>query len=251
MQLPRFRVRRGAAGPRLLTALAFGAVIAGLSLWVRYKMQQSPGPTASGGTTSAGQRMTFDPGEQDMSFASLAELYNPNLEGSPQDWSFIETLNSDEVQALAIRLDSLARNYAKLQSELIPQAARIYPSIDRIKPILWDKLLKKNWKDPKLPTLYHELAKDRPDAFDFLVNLPFVISDEIRKKVIADRIEKAKDYLIGGKIRSGDRRFIERATPFVESRVADLEHRLAILQELIQRLDVEMRLDQQQAPAGR
>lgn len=251
MPHPRFRHRRGSIASGVGTALAFLVVIGGVGLWVRHKMHESPGQTANGGTLANGQRMTFDPTEKDMSFASLAELYNPNLEGAPEDWSIVETLNSDEVQALAVRLDSLARNYAKLQTELIPQAERIYPSIDRIKPILWDKLLKKNWKDPKLPTLYHELAKDRPDAFDFLVNLPFVISDEIRKKVIADRIEKAKDYLIGGKIRSGDRRFIERATPFVESRVADLERRLAILQELIQRLDVEMRLDQQQAPAGR
>lgn len=222
--------------------MAVLAIVGGVGAWAYHKMQQSPGVTAPQSTkVSGGTRATFDPLEREMSLEGLSELYNPEIEGTPQDWQLVQTLNSEEVQTLAHQVDSLDRNFKKYRGELVPKAQQIFPQINAVKPILWQKLLEKNWKDPKIPALFHELAKDEPNPLESLMNFPAMFAQMISYGVIADRIEKAKSFLLGGKIRTGDRRFLEVATPYVESHVAELEHRLNVLSELMQRLQVELR----------
>lgn len=240
----RISARAGSASGGVATTLAILAIAAGVGAWAYHKMQQSPAGAAQ--TTTAnpgagGTRATFDPLERQMSLEGLSELYNPEIEGTPEDWQLIVTLNSDEVQKLAYQVDSLDRNFRKYRDELVPKAQRIYPVINQVKPILWQKLLEKNWKDPKIPMLFHELAKDEPNPMEVIMNIPEMFVQMISYGVIANRIETAKSFLLGGKIRTGDRRFVEVATPYVEKHVAEHERKLDILSEMMRRLEVELR----------
>lgn len=166
-------------------------------------------------------------------------LYDPTEEGAPPEWSQDAAVGSREVRELVERIERLMREAQRLSTRA-PAYQQQVEQILAVKPLLWQKLVDRRFKDPAVGALWFDVAKDEVGLLNGFERMASSFKDLFVFTIIGSRIEMAKVYLIGGRARVGDVMFINAASKFVDEKNAFLDRQEPKVAALIDKLRVEL-----------
>lgn len=170
-------------------------------------------------------------------------LYDPNATDGLPEWSLPAALQGEEMQKLIASVDRLQgtadRVFPRLSAYNDNVAKVASPDI---REALWKRLVGTGFKDPDLPKLWYQVAKDQVGLLNLFEKMGQEIMNATIGITIGVRLAAVKTRILGGQYVWGDVYFVRSLQGWVDSKTAFLDRQEPLLEEVVRRLRVELNI---------
>lgn len=149
-------------------------------------------------------------------------------------------LNSKELKRLVREVDHLARTLPKAHEE-VQQETQLLNDVTKVEVIqnLWGSMARGGFKDRQLPLDWYACVQDDLGLFAILEQLATYTATETAFQISETYLLTAQARVIGGKPTIADVGFIRLTQVWVDSKTHELERKIPLMRQVIERLRVE------------